>query len=152
WQNGRGVTREIVRIPLDATLDTFDWRVSIAEVSASGPFSTFDGVDRIIALLDGDGMHLQSADGTIDHRLDSPLAPFAFRGEDAIDATLLAAPSRDFNVMVRRATHAARLSILRGWATVVESASGVLYAARGQWWIGHAGESHLLDSGAGLWW
>src|SRR4051812_28198581 len=99
WKNGAGLTREIVRIPLDTELETFDWRVSIAELSTRSAFSRFDGIDRIITLLDGDGVKMQSTDGAVDHQLSTPLKPFAFRGEHAIDATLLGGSSRDFNVM-----------------------------------------------------
>ncbi|MGH7617845.1 MAG: HutD/Ves family protein, partial [Gemmatimonadaceae bacterium] len=89
WKNGAGRTREIVRMPLESRMDDFSWRASIAELSADGPFSTFDGVDRVIILLNGAGVHLRSADGAVDHRLDTPLAPFAFAGETAISASLI---------------------------------------------------------------
>ena len=93
WKNGGGSTREIACWPPGAGFDDFDWRVSIATIAASGPFSTFAGVDRTIVLLEGDGVRLRSADGAIDHRLDTPLAPFAFGGDEPIDCTLLGGAS-----------------------------------------------------------
>ena len=39
WKNGGGQTTEIVVHPAGATLAEFDWRVSIADVDADGPFS-----------------------------------------------------------------------------------------------------------------
>lgn len=153
WKNGGGRTREIIRVPADATLDTVDWRVSIAELSASGPFSTFASVDRIITLLDGAGIHMRSHDGVVDHRLHAPLEPFAFRGECEIDATLLGGPSTDFNVMTRRATTRAELSIVRAPTTLPETRAGVLYAAHGQWRIDdHSGASYALAGGSGVSW
>src|SRR6516164_3236854 len=89
WKNGGGVTREIVRIPVDSGMNDFRWRASIAELAASGPFSAFEGVDRVLVLLSGEGVHLQSSDGSINHRLDTVLEPFAFAGERAISASLL---------------------------------------------------------------
>ena len=101
WKNGAGVTRELACYPAGATLDDFLWRVSIADVGQSGPFSSFPGIDRVITLLDGDGMRLQFADGA-NHDLSEKLAPYSFRGEDSVHAQLLGTPSRDFNLMLRR--------------------------------------------------
>jgi environmental stress-induced protein Ves len=81
WKNGGGVTREIVCQPPGAGMDSFDWRVSIAHIASDGPFSAFPGIDRVITLLKGGGVHLSSADGQVNHRLGTPLAPFAFAGE-----------------------------------------------------------------------
>lgn len=58
WKNGGGMTRELVCQPPDADMDSFDWRVSIAHIASDGPFSSFSGVDRIITLLSGGGVHL----------------------------------------------------------------------------------------------
>lgn len=60
WKNGGGTTVEIASAPGDADLDTFVWRVSVAEVARDGPFSAFPGVDRVIALVRGSGMRLES--------------------------------------------------------------------------------------------
>src|SRR5665213_3118440 len=89
WKNGGGRTREIVRLPNGSALDSFDWRASIADITADGPFSTFGGFDRVIVLLSGAGARLRSSDGAIDHRLDEPLIPCAFAGESAIEASLI---------------------------------------------------------------
>ena len=107
WKNGAGLTREIAfggTNPVD-----FDWRISVAEVERSAPFSAFSGVDRCILLLRGAGMRLRSAGDAepatrpaIDHALTTPLAPFRFAGEVPLAATLVDGPSSDFNVMTRR--------------------------------------------------
>ena len=103
WKNGGGVTREIVCMPPGTGLGQFDWRVSIAHIAGNGPFSAFAGINRVITLLDGPGVHLHSPDGAIDHRLDTPLRPFAFQGEAPVQADLLGgAGCHDFNVMTRR--------------------------------------------------
>ena len=58
WKNGGGMTTELAVYPSDAG-DAFDWRISIADIETSGPFSTFAGYDRVIGLLEGIGMELR---------------------------------------------------------------------------------------------
>src|SRR5690348_16103916 len=58
WKNGGGETVEVTIAPEGASLDAFDWRVSMARVASSGPFSRFPGVDRTLAVLAGGGMRL----------------------------------------------------------------------------------------------
>jgi uncharacterized protein len=152
WKNGGGVTREIACVPAGAALEDFDWRVSIAQIGASGPFSAFPGVDRVITLLDGAGVHLRSRDGAIEHRLDTPLAPFAFSGEAAVDAELLAGECHDLNVMTRRGTCRAQVQVLRATDVLPPAEGGVLLALRGEWQLTANGESQALAVQQGLWW
>lgn len=111
WKNGGGVTREVAAWPPGADLDAFDWRVSLADVAADGPFSAFPGVDRVLTLIAGDGLALEIEGRTV--RLE-PGAPFAFPGEAAVAARLAAGPIRDLNVMVRRGAWTARVAPWRG--------------------------------------
>ena len=101
WKNGGGGTIEIALAPPGAGLDSFDWRISLATIAASGPFSVFSGVDRSLALVDGPGVVLDIGAG--DRFVlseDDPIVEFA--GELPVMATLAGAPSTDFNVMTRR--------------------------------------------------
>lgn len=100
WKNGVGSTRNLAVEPPDATLDDFVWRISLAEVAATGEFSLFPGVDRTILLWSGSGMILRAADWSF--TLIQPLAPFSFLGEDGIVCELIDGPTIDLNVMVRR--------------------------------------------------
>jgi len=50
WKNGRGTTWEVLRIP-DA--EEYDLRISVAEVTENGPFSTFPGYKRWTLALEG---------------------------------------------------------------------------------------------------
>ena len=115
WKNGGGVTREIAAFPQSAKLDTFVWRVSIADVAQSGPFSRFDGIDRTLALLSGAGMLLDEANGPT-HTLKQALDMARFAGETAIDARLVDGATRDFNLMVRRGVATSEVEIWRGSA------------------------------------
>jgi hypothetical protein len=109
WKNGLGTTTELAVDPPGAALDAFTWRVSIADLTVSGPFSSFPGYDRILVQLEGEPMTL-SHEGRGDHRL-SLLVPHRFAGELATHATLPSAPARDFNVMVRRDRASADLAV-----------------------------------------
>lgn len=153
WKNGGGVTREIVCVPEGAGLDDFQWRVSIAHIAQAGPFSAFPGIDRVITLLAGAGVRLHTADGALDHRLHTPLAPFAFAGECPIEAELLDGPCDDLNVMVRRGGHSAAVQVLRAAAVLGATTGGVLLAAGGVWRAqSSAGEPIALAPGTGVWW
>lgn len=148
WKNGGGSTREIVCRPEGAGLDGFDWRVSIATITQAGPFSAFPGMDRVIMLLDGDGVRLRSTAG-VDHRLDRAHAPFAFSGDLALDCALLGGPSTDFNVMTRRGALHAEVRVLRESATLPVSSRGLLLVLHGTWQLpGTQG----CAPGQGVWW
>lgn len=60
WRNAAGETREICTFP-PAKRD-FYWRASIASIAANGEFSLFPGMERIVTLLEGGEMFLESAD------------------------------------------------------------------------------------------
>lgn len=99
WRNGGGVTRELARRPTDGD---FEWRLSVADVAADGPFSSFPGVDRILVLLRGNGMTLRFGDDGSTVRLDQPTDLLAFAGERPVDAVLHDGPTLDLNLMWRR--------------------------------------------------
>jgi environmental stress-induced protein Ves len=151
WKNGGGVTREIVCMPPGAGMGDFDWRVSIAHIAGDGPFSAFPGIDRVITLLSGGGVHLLGDDGLVNHRLDTPLAPFAFAGEAAIHARLLAGDCHDFNLMTRRAVCSASLQVLRSACEWPVAAQGLLMAVLGSWRL-EGPSTHTLLPQQGLWW
>jgi uncharacterized protein len=132
WRNGKGSTTEIAAAPEGAGTGEFDWRISVAEVTAPAEFSPFPGVDRVITVIDGEGMAMLV--GGRPHRLEL-LRPFAFAGEDAVSATLLAGETHAFNVMVRRGRLAAVVDVLRpdpeGMALPPHAGTALLYAASG---------------------
>lgn len=101
WKNGGGETTEIAVSPDGAALDTFDWRVSMAKVGSNGPFSLFPGIDRTLAVLDGNGIRLRVA-GLGQRDLTPTDAPFAFPADVEAGADLIDGPIVDLNVMSRR--------------------------------------------------
>jgi environmental stress-induced protein Ves len=74
-------------------------RVSVADVSANGPFSRFPGVQRWFAVLDGAGVVLTI--GGSEHRLDRGSDAFSFAGDAAVRCRLVAGPTRDLNLMLK---------------------------------------------------
>lgn len=150
WKNGGGRTREIVCQPPGADMASFDWRVSIATIAATGPFSVFDGVDRVIMLLDGAGVRLQAAE--FDHRLDQPGVPFGFAGDVALHCELLDGPSTDFNVMVRRSQLRAEVKVLTGASPIGPAQCGLVLAMRGTWHLRSGGHDFRCAEGTGAWW
>jgi environmental stress-induced protein Ves len=109
WKNGGGQTLEIALGPEGAGVEDFLWRLSIAQVAESGPFSAFPGVDRTLTVLKGDGLKLDFEEGA-DLVVDVPWQPASFDGGRACRCRLIGGAVEDFNVMTRRgrATHRVR--------------------------------------------
>ena len=101
WKNGGGETTEIAVFPENAGLDDFDWRVSMARVDGDGPFSSFSGIDRTLAILEGTGIVLH-VEGHADKTLTLASEPHAFPADVTTSADLIEASVVDFNVMSRR--------------------------------------------------
>ena len=93
WKNGGGTTYEIARS--DAS-EIFGWRLSVAEVKSSGPFSLFPQHSRILVVVEGNGMHLIGSTKTIDA---APTVPVHFSGQEKIDGQLVDGACRDFNLI-----------------------------------------------------
>ncbi|MEW9903831.1 HutD/Ves family protein [Pseudomonas putida] len=129
WKNGGGFTEEITRDAGEG-LDGFGWRLSIADIEESGGFSTFAGYQRIITVLQGDGMRL-----LVDGQASRPLLPFdafAFNGESQVSCKLLGGAIRDFNLIYAPQRYRARLQWFDGTSRIFSSASTVLlFAASG---------------------
>jgi environmental stress-induced protein Ves len=130
WKNGGGFTEEITRDNGEG-LDGFGWRLSIADIEESGGFSVFAGYQRIISVLQGDGMRL-----LVDGQASRPLLPFdafAFSGESQVSCNLLGGAIRDFNLIYAPQRYRARLQWFDGTSRLYSSASTVLlFAASGQ--------------------
>jgi environmental stress-induced protein Ves len=147
WKNGGGETAEVAIWPDDAALDAFDWRVSMARVATDGPFSSFAGVDRTLAVLTGGGLRLSVAGSPIVELTPCSL-PHRFPGDAATSATLIAGAITDLNVMTRRGrfTHRVRrvevvapTSLpVAAWATLIICGEGrvAVTSESASWQIG----------------
>ena len=108
WKNGGGSTTEIAAGPPGASLDGFDWRISMARVASDGPFSHFAGIDRTLAVVDGGGMELV-VDGQAPVVLSRETDPLVFPGDVPVSARLRAGAITDLNVMTRRGRYTHQL-------------------------------------------
>ena len=121
WKNGGGITHEAIRVP--ATGDPFLWRVSLAQIDSSGPFSDFAGYARKMVLLQGPGIELTHGDGQ--HRvLENVGDCVEFAGAMPTHCELLGGPCVDLNLMVAES--------LRSTARVERLVEGLLAAANGE--------------------
>jgi len=127
WRNGGGVTRELAAGP--HAVD-WNWRMSVAEVAASGPFSRFEGVTRWFAVLQGAGValtvHNPADAAVVEHRLTRDDVPLCFDGTASTHCRLLGGPTQDFNLMVRDACLPARMVRVRGAAQELAHASKMI--------------------------
>lgn len=131
WKNGLGSTRELAVQPSADGGSDFLWRVSIAEVDSAAPFSRFPGIDRQIVLLDGAGFTMTLGDGRR-HELTRPFEPFAFPGEADVAVALAGGPTRDFNLMVRRAWASGAIAVWREpGSCLADGTVTLVYCARG---------------------
>ncbi len=119
WRNGGGVTRELAAWP---PAGDWNWRMSVAEVAQSGPFSKFDGVERWFAVLAGAGVRLEVAGQA--QTLGATDPPFCFDGAAATDCQLIDGSTQDFNLMLQKSRASARMLRLG------QSYAGIVYAPK----------------------
>jgi uncharacterized protein len=124
WKNGGGTTQDVARHP--ALSEDFAWRISIAAVASDGPFSAFPGVDRILTLIEPAGVAL-TVDG-VEHEL-RYLKPFAFAGDVASSARLLAGATRDLNLMTSRGVTEGSVEIGGSDPAALEAGEGATVVA-----------------------
>jgi environmental stress-induced protein Ves len=103
WKNGGGITHEAIREP--ASGDPFRWRVSVAHIDASGPFSEFAEYNRKMVLLRGAGIELRFGDG-VHKTLRQVGALVEFDGALTTHCELLNGPCVDLNLMIAKSDSA----------------------------------------------
>lgn len=99
WENGGGITREIAVSPPRAGYADFDWRLSIADIAETGPFSSLPGVDRHF-LMGTEGSVTMTVDGRPQQL--SMGSDVVFAGEAAVTVEVMRGPTRNLNLMTRR--------------------------------------------------
>ncbi|MBD0415419.1 HutD/Ves family protein [Oryzicola mucosus] len=124
WKNGGGETAEILAFPANASVSDFGWRISMATVASDGPFSVFEGIDRTLSILDGEGMALD-IEGMGSHVLTKYTNPLSFLGDAPTWARLTNGPIVDLNVMTRRShcRHRVRRLALSAPMTIVTTSA-----------------------------
>lgn len=102
WRNGGGSMRDLLLSPQSAGAAwDADWtfRISVANIDRSGPFSAFPGIERWFALLSGDGLVLEFDDR--ETRIAPGDPPLRFDGGLAPNCRLLGGPAQALNLMVK---------------------------------------------------
>jgi environmental stress-induced protein Ves len=121
WKNGGGVTHEAIRVP--ASGEPFSWRVSVAHIEKSGPFSDFAGYHRRMLLLRGRGLDLTFGNGRRSE-LREVGDSVEFDGATSTHCNLIEGPCIDLNLITASSLRtAAKLVQLEGSFTV-EAAAG----------------------------
>jgi environmental stress-induced protein Ves len=151
WKNGGGSTTELAIFPLGANLDDFFWRLSMAKVNTSGPFSHFAQIDRSLAILSGEGLILhsdseQSASNSV--TLTKQSLPYRFSGETPINAELVDGAVLDLNLMTRRDVcqhFMQRLTSGEHFVAATDAHQILLYCAEGNAMIQLRGELQAGD-------
>jgi uncharacterized protein len=111
WKNGGGVTYEAIRVPAGG--EPFSWRVSVAHIEKSGPFSDFAGYDRKMLLLQGRGLDLTYGDGRRSELREAG-DWVSFDGATATHCDLLDGPCVDLNIITSQSlSTAAKLEQLQ---------------------------------------
>jgi uncharacterized protein len=98
WRNGSGITYEIAREPADGA--DFDWRLSLALIERSGPFSNFAGYQRAISLVNGAGCVLHGIDAQ-PVQMSIAGTTTLFPGAAQVECELIDGPCHDLNLIVR---------------------------------------------------
>lgn len=99
WKNGGGITHEAIRVP--SAGDPFRWRVSVAHIEASGPFSHYPDHNRKMVLLQGNGVELRFAAG-VQKTLREVGDLMEFDGALSTHCELLKGPCVDLNLLVSK--------------------------------------------------
>ncbi|MDQ0754996.1 HutD family protein [Arthrobacter sp. B3I4] len=113
WRNGGGATRELARFPAPAQRaadESWDWRVSIADVTKAGAFSSFPGMERVLTVVEGE-LLLLTVDGA-EHPLER-YRPFRFTGDAEAAGALPTGDIRDLNVLTRA-------GVFKGYTSIIE--------------------------------
>lgn len=135
WKNGGGSTKQIAISPYDATLEklNFQWRLSLAEIQGASDFSTFPGFQRLIALVRGKELILES-EGASESLL--PGESHAFSGSAKVRAKLPSGPVTDLGLIfdprkVKAEFHTIALK-KRTRSFALTSATGLFFVAEGE--------------------
>lgn len=153
WKNGGGFTTELAVETPDPALSLgrgeFLWRLSIAHVEQSGPFSDFTGYERTIMLLSGDGMELDFAHAP-SVRIDRREEPLVFDGSWKTACRLIGGAVEDMNLMVDRDNARATMRVLPLGpqpTMLIASPQALYYVLRGRAAFGILGLDQVVARG-----
>ena len=119
WKNGKGVTKELL-VKYEQGRNEFIFRLSMAGVTENGPFSHFSGYDRVLMMIEGNGITLQHSDGKVnDIKNSADMAVFS--GDLKTEAVLKDGPIKDFNVITLRGVCRSEVLAIKGETVFAEN-------------------------------
>jgi uncharacterized protein len=125
----------------------WDWRISIADITQNGPFSTFPKMDRQLTLIEGRGIVLKGVSGSM--RLARIGDSVVFPGEETLHATLIDGSVRACNVIARRGVSAGTAQVHR--SMVPKGGYNVALVLAGEFSLGTARQpDEILRAGDGI--
>ncbi|MCA1326264.1 HutD family protein [Herbaspirillum sp. alder98] len=135
WRNGGGLTRALGSGHAPGSTphpDGFDWRISLAEIAADGPFSTFPGIDRHALLMGNGAVELSGPSAAVMAR---PLLPISFPGELELGARRQpgTVQPRFLNLMVRRSALRGEIRIVTRRCGINDAVAWALVPLTGAW-------------------
>jgi len=113
WKNGNGMTFEIAISPegADFSKDPFLWRISSAVCDRGGPFSSFEGYERYLTLIDGKKFNLKFTRTGHETPVEYGKV-FDFSGDDGVTMELPDGPVKDLGLVYRRDAVSAGFHVL----------------------------------------
>jgi environmental stress-induced protein Ves len=154
WHNGHGVTTDLTIEPPNTGWADCLWRVGVAEIAASCPFSHLPGLDRLLVPL-GPGLSLSV--GVAPPRPVGAFEVFTFSGGEAtschLDTAPGTAPLLAFNLMLRAGRAQGTVHCHAGPVRLPSPGRGtlVLLAARGGFTVVGADDRPIrLDAGEAI--
>lgn len=149
WRNGAGWTRTVCSREVGGQPC---WRVSVADITAAGPFSRFEGMDRTAVMVCGGGLCLSNADVRL--VFDGPGSVVQFPGEWALRCDAPEVPTQLLNILVRRGSAGARVLLAADEPLALPpGGQQVALVLRGQFeLVSPTGARHILGAGEGVHW
>ncbi|SOZ19469.1 HutD/Ves family protein [Cupriavidus taiwanensis] len=135
WKNGGGFTR------LLAELDN-EWRVSLANVDANGPYSRFEGMTRLSLVIEGNGVVLRSEDAVValEHHV-----PTLYDGSLDWTASLLDGPVVALNIMAHTGRYLPSASILTTQMTLRQGTAAAILSGHSRCTLRLAGSDVIVE-------
>jgi uncharacterized protein len=122
WKNGLGVSRPIAAVP--PADEGFGWRLSMADITTDAVFSEYPGIDRTLAVVEGE-IELRIEDAARHLRAGDPAV--AFSGDVPASAKPIVGAAVDLNLMIARDTeYEGRIEPLQAGRYVVETAAVIV--------------------------
>ena len=132
WRNGMGTSWEIATDPEGSGDAGFRWRMALAQIDGSVPFSHYENIDRIFTLIKGDGLDL-TLEGRPKLQIADCFVPHAFPGDVKTDCNLHGGPCVALNLFFDRLkfTASAQVFKLSKPSSFVATDTIIAFALRG---------------------